>query len=199
MDDPASSQAIAADIARVVVSRKRIAVRVRELAGRIAECYGQAELTILAVLTGSLIFLSDLIRQLPLKMRLDVVSVCSYPGQATRSQGPRIALPPGASLSGRHVLIVDDILDSGSTLRALQQAVALMDPASLRTCVLMQKVRPDVEDRPAADFVGFEVADEFLVGYGLDFDHLYRNLPDLCVLKPACYRRGAGATGREDA
>ena len=175
---------LAEPIGRIVVSRDRIARRVRHLGRRIAECYASSEeLTILAVLTGSLVFLADLIRQLPLNMRVDLVSVSSYSGEATRSRGPRFDAPIPGDLAGKDVLIVDDILDSGRTLTALTDAVAAAGPASLRICVLLAKRRADLSDRPRADFVGFEIDDEFVVGYGLDFDHRFRNLPDVCVLK----------------
>ena len=180
--DFATCEAIRRDIARVVISRDRIARRVGELAEQIADCYGSRELTILAVLTGSLIFLADLVRSLPLVMRLDVTSVCSYPGDATRPSQPRLDLPPRADLAGKDVLILDDILDSGGTLRLLTDTLRRMSPASLRSCVLLRKNRPDLPDRLDVDFVGFDLDDEFVVGYGLDYNHLYRNLPDICLL-----------------
>ena len=167
----------------MVVSRSRIARRLKQLAGEIAACYGEGELTILAVLTGSLIFLADLIRLLPLRMRLNVVSVESYPGCAAESQSVQLAGPVPESLAGKDVLILDDILDSARTLRVLTEAVAEVGPASLRTCVLLRKCRPDLPDRLRPDFVGFDIGREFVVGYGLDFDNLYRNLPDICVLQ----------------
>jgi len=183
--DFATVEAMRRSVARIVVPRDDIARKVEDMADEIARCYGGSELTILAVLTGSLIFLSDLIRNLPLLMRLDVVSVCSYPDQATRSRGPRFTLPATADLEGRNVLVVDDILDSGRTLRLLLETVRQMHPSSVRTCVLLRKEQSDrgADDRVEPDFVGFELRDEFVVGYGLDYDNLYRNLPDICVLK----------------
>ncbi|MFB3894628.1 MAG: hypoxanthine phosphoribosyltransferase [Phycisphaerae bacterium] len=178
-----SASGLYRDIARVAVPRRRIAAGVRRLASRIADAYPDGEVTILAVLTGSLIFLADLMRRLPLRMRVEVVSVVSYPGTAVRSRGAKVLGPVPASLRGRNVLIVDDILDSGRTLAKLLSAVAAQRPAAVRTCVLLRKRRPDLPRRPTADFVGFDVPDEFVVGYGLDFDNLYRNLPDICVLK----------------
>jgi hypoxanthine phosphoribosyltransferase len=180
---PASESDLERGIERVLVPRDRIAARVHELATRLAEEYRGTELTILAVLTGSLIFLADLVRNMPLMMRLDVVSISSYPGAATRSQGPRFRLAPAVELAGRDVLIIDDILDSGQTLQLLVDAIAPYHPASLRTCVLLRKDRPDVDDRIEADYAGFDVPDEFVIGYGLDHDLLYRNLPDICVLR----------------
>jgi len=169
--------------AKVVVTREEIAQRVRELAGRIAECYRGEEVTILAVLTGSVVFLADLIRHLAIPLRLEVAQVSSYPEGTTNSHGLRFTLPLTAPLAGRHVLILDDILDSGKTLTSLVDVVRSKGPASVRTCVLLRKSRRDLPERPEADFVGFDVPDEFVIGYGLDFNNLYRNLPDLCVLE----------------
>jgi hypoxanthine phosphoribosyltransferase len=164
---------------RVVVARDDIARRVGELADEIANCYDGKELTILAVLTGALIFLADLIRRMPVMMRVDLVSVSSYPGAATASHGPQVTTGWTVDLAGRHVLIVDDVLDSGRTLGMLRAAVAEAGAADVRTCVLLRKERSDLPDRLQAEFVGFDVPDEFLVGYGLDHDSLYRNLPDV--------------------
>ncbi len=170
-------------LARVVVPADRIARRTREMGERIAGLYAGRELTIMAVLTGAMIFLADLIRQIPLQMRLDVVSISSYPGTATSSRGVRWQLPVSANLAGRHVLIVDDIVETGRTLEAMLDEIRQMGPASLRTCVLLRKQRPDLTRRHEPDLVGFDVPDEFVVGYGLDYDNLYRNVPEICVLR----------------
>lgn len=164
---------------RVVVDESDIARRVGELADEIAACYGSRELTLLAVLTGSLIFLADLIRRMPLMMRLDLVSVSSYPGRTTVSRGPRVTTPWAGDVRNRHVLIVDDILDSGQTLQMIRQAVADAGAEDVRACVLLRKTRDDLPRRIDAEFVGFDVPNEFLIGYGLDHDGLYRNLPDI--------------------
>ncbi|MGC9454814.1 MAG: phosphoribosyltransferase [Phycisphaerae bacterium] len=172
---------------RVVVDRSDIARRVGELADEIASHYGSSELTILAVLTGSLIFLADLIRRMPVMMRLDLVSVSSYPGRTTVSHGPRVTTPWAADVRNRHVLIVDDILDSGQTLQMIRKGVTDAGARDVRACVLLRKTRDDLPDRGEAEFVGFDVPNEFLIGYGLDHDGLYRNLPDIRCL---------GETGR---
>ncbi|MFP4052312.1 MAG: hypoxanthine phosphoribosyltransferase [Phycisphaerae bacterium] len=167
---------------RVLVDRDRIAARVDELGRQIAETYRDQDLTIMAVLTGSMIFLADLIRRIPLMMHIDVVSISSYPGRSTTTRGPRWLLPISTDLKDRNVLVIDDILDSGLTLQAMLSAVRAMEPASLRSCVLLRKERPDLETRFEPDFVGFDIPNEFVVGYGLDFDNLYRNVPEICLL-----------------
>jgi len=175
---------------RILVSREALADRVEQLAGEITDCYGAGEITIVGVMTGAFVFLADLMRSLSMPIRLAIVSVCSYPGQAMKSQGPRLALPPTADLTGRDVLIVDDILDSGGTMTFLLEMFSRAEPKSLRTCVLLRKDLGRPVDRPDADFAGFDIPDEFVVGYGLDYDDLYRGLPDLCVLDPSQLREG---------
>ena len=183
------------DIARVVVPAGDIAGRVAELAGELAACYRGEEITILAVLTGSLVFLADLMRHLSIPLRVGVVSVSSYRDGATAPAPPRFTIPLAGDLAGRDVLVLDDVLDSGQTLGALLAELAGHGPASVRTCVLLRKDRPDLPDRMSADFAGFDVPNEFVVGYGLDHDHRFRNLPDICVL--SCHAAGQAATPAE--
>lgn len=180
-------------IDRVLIDRQTIANRVDELAGEIADDFaaqvGDAslyaddpqELTIVPLLTGSLIFLADLIRKLPLMMRLGVLNVSAYPGKATVNRGVQIHRPLPESMTGKHVLIVDDILDSGKTIAAVRELIESQHPASIRICVLLRKDLPSAQD-VTADYVGFDIPDEFVVGYGLDFDGYYRNLPEVVTL-----------------
>ena len=167
---------------KVLLPRAAIARRVAGLGRQIADAYAGHELVIVPLLTGGLIFTADLIRRLPIKMRLDVAAVSSYPGKAIRSRGATIVLPPQLNIRRRHVLIVDDILDSGRTLTAMQNMLRRRQAASVKTCVLLRKEQA----RRAgllADFIGFDIPDAFVVGYGMDFNHLYRNLPDVVQLK----------------
>lgn len=181
------------DIDRVLIDAAAIDRRLEELAADITRDLtpgSSAEITIVPILTGSFIFVADLIRKLPLRMNIQLTSVSSYPGKATTSQGVRARrelsiLPP--SLAGAHVLLVDDILDSGGTLRFVTDMLREKNPASLRTCVLLRKQRPEAMATPV-DYAAFDIPDEFVVGYGLDFDGYYRNLPDICTLRPEVIR-----------
>lgn len=170
------------ELASILVTRQQIARRVAELAEELTGIYQGREITIVQVLTGALMFAADLVRQMPLRLRIESVSVSSYRGTNTRPVQARFRLPPPEDLRDRNVLIVDDIYDSGQTMEVLIDAINQTRPASLRQCVLLRKDRPDLPPRPGVDFVGFDIPDEFVVGYGLDYDGLYRNLPDIGVL-----------------
>ena len=175
-----------ADLDQILIDRDRIAGRVVELADEISRDLGHLadrdELVLVSVLTGSIIFLADLIRQLPQKLRIEVISVESYPGRATTSRGARITSGLAGNIDGRHVLIVDDILDSGGTMRLIRDELAKRRPKSVRACVLLRKERPSAMEMPC-DYVGFDIPDVFVVGYGLDYNNYYRNLPDIGTLK----------------
>lgn len=177
---------VQADIDQILIDRQRIARRVSEMAAEITRDLdaldGTAEIVLVSVLTGSIVFLADLIRHLPQKLRIEVVAVQSYPGKATTSRGARITGDIAQDLDGRHVLIVDDILDSGGTLRLIRRELAARRPRSLRACVLLRKKRASAYEVPC-EYVGFDIPDVFVVGYGLDYDNYYRNLPDLGTLK----------------
>ena len=172
------------DIEEILFHAAAIQARIDELAARITEDYRGKELTVVAVLTGALMFTADLLRRIPLPLKLDCISVASYHG-GTETTGEvkfsQLSLP---DIEGRHVLIVDDILDSGLTLDAITARFRKeRHPLSVRICVLLSKQKP--RRRPIdPHYVGFEIEDEFVVGYGLDYDERYRNLPFLGVLKP---------------
>ncbi|OHE78216.1 MAG: hypoxanthine phosphoribosyltransferase, partial [Verrucomicrobia bacterium GWF2_62_7] len=161
--------------------------RIATLARDIGKCYGDDELSIITVLNGSMVFLGELLHRLPMPTRLDTVVGRSYGTRTTSSGRVRISRQWQLSLKGRHVLLVDDILDTGLTLKRICDRIRREHPASLRTCVLLDKpTRRTVDLQP--DFVGFTIPDKFVVGYGLDFAERYRNLPYIAVLKPQIYR-----------
>jgi hypoxanthine phosphoribosyltransferase len=170
------------DIERVLFDEPAIHKRLDEMAAQITTDYGERELTVIAILTGSLIFMSDLLRRIPLPLKLDCLSVVSYQGKAqTRGEVifKQLAVPDVVS---RDVLILDDILDSGYTLAAVREKLETAKPRSVRVCVLLRKRKQHARDVDA-DYIGFEIEDEFVVGYGLDFMERYRNLPYVGVLR----------------
>ena len=177
----ASRDGGAPKVGEVIIPGERITQRLDELAGEIAAAYPRGALTVLAVMNGALFFLADLLRRLPMRVELTTMRVRSYRGQGVRPGGAEIIAQLCDDLAGRDVLIVDDILDTGSTLALVARAVASQRPASCRICVLLRKGGRDL--RPArADFVGFDIPDRFVVGYGLDLDGWGRNLTDIVAL-----------------
>lgn len=179
------------DIERVLISQYQIGGRVREMAQQIVDDHNAAgvessEITIVPILTGAMIFCGDLIRQMPVKMRIGLITVSSYPGKSLSSKGSQLIGEQVGDVHGRHVVLVDDILDSGGTLRLVAPMFKDLGVASIKTCVLLRKDRPAARETPV-DYVGFDVPDEFVVGYGLDYNDLYRNLPDIVTLKPEVY------------
>jgi hypoxanthine phosphoribosyltransferase len=174
------------DIERILITREQIQARVRELAGEIVGIYGHTGLTIVAILHGALIFLSDLMREIPFKMQIALMTVSSYRGATTQSGEPVLTGELSGGIEGQHVLLVDDILDTGNTLRFVQQEIEGCNPASMRTCVLLRKTGkapPEIK----VDLVGFDIEDRFVVGYGLDYNNLYRNYPHIGVLRAELY------------
>jgi hypoxanthine phosphoribosyltransferase len=170
------------DLERILFHETTILSRLDQLAAQISQADRVRELTVVAVLNGSLMFMADLLRRIPLPLKLDCLSVASYHGRAKTSGEvvfKQIALP---DVMDRHVLILDDILDSGHTLAAIREKLESGKPKSIGVCVLLSKKKDRA--RPVdADYVGFEIEDEFVVGYGLDFMERYRNLPYIGVLR----------------
>jgi hypoxanthine phosphoribosyltransferase len=179
-------------IERVVVDRRAIASRVAELAVEVAAYFGERPLTVVPVLAGALVFTSDLVRAMPLPMKIGLVGLSSYSGAATRPRELRVSFELDGDIANRSVLVVDDIIDTGETLSRACRIIRDAGAADVRSVVLLAKDRPrEVDVRP--DWVGFRIEDAFVVGYGLDYNDLYRNVPDVVVLKDALYRGGPGA------
>jgi hypoxanthine phosphoribosyltransferase len=182
------------DIDRVLISQYQIGARIREMAHDITRDHSasdnpDAEISIVPILTGAMIFCGDLIRQLPLKMKIGLMTVSSYPGRSLRTQGSQLLGQQLGDISNRHILLVDDILDSGGTIQLVVPLLKELGAASVKVCVLLRKDRPEAKETQA-DYVGFEIPDEFVVGYGLDYNDYYRNLPDIVTLKAEVIGKG---------
>ena len=171
------------DLEQIIISATMIKRRVTKLAGEITAAYGEEEITVVAIINGALLFAADLLRAIHRPIRLDCIRVSSYRND-TRSLGkPEIVHSLTIDIANRHVLLIDDILDTGKTLSVVVNLIKKLNPASVRTCVLLDK-KGRREVTFEADFVGFRIPDQFVVGYGLDFAERYRNLPCVGVLKP---------------
>ncbi len=177
------------DIERVLISEEELHKRVCELGAQISADYAGKDPVLISVLRGSFIFMADLARQVQPFCRVDFMAVSSY-GSGTVSSGQvNIQKDLTESIEGKDIIVVEDILDSGNTLYYLMQVLQARNPASIRLATLLDK--PERRTKPIkADYVGFTVPDEFVVGYGLDYDERYRNLPYIGVLKPRVYEKG---------
>lgn len=181
--DDATPNPLEDDLDTIVVDEAAIKARLKELGREINAAYAGRELAVIAIINGAIIFVADLIRELNLSIQLDCIRVSSYRDETRPIQEPEIIDKIRLDLNGLDVLLIDDILDTGKTLSRVCQIFRKMKPASLRTCVLLDKKTTRNVDFEA-DFVGFQIPDEFVVGYGLDFAERYRQLPCIGVLKP---------------
>jgi hypoxanthine phosphoribosyltransferase len=176
-----------ADIAEVLLTEEQIESKVAELGQKISADYSGRELTLVSVLKGSLPFMADLMRRISLPLRIDLMEVSSYGGTATESSGlVRILKDLSAPIEGRDVLLVEDIIDTGLTLNYLIRYLKGKNPRSIRVCSLLDKPARRLVEIPI-DYVGFQIPDAFVVGYGLDFGEVYRNLRFVGVLRPEAY------------
>ena len=178
------------EVERVLIGRRELSRRTRELARLIERDFSNRDLVVVALLTGTVLFLADLIRQLRLPLRLDFIGVSSY-GSRTTSARLTFTKELRLDVHGRDVLIVDDILDTGRTLHAVLAKLKALKPRRIKVCVLLDKQARRVK-KVSADYVGFRVPDLFVVGYGLDFAERYRNLPFIGVLRPEMLAAPAG-------
>jgi len=175
------------DIEKILVDRQQIAEKVKELGKRISSDYKDKQLVVVGVLKGGFIFLADLMREITIPVDVDFISVSSY-GSATESSGVvRIIKDLDVDITGKHVLIVEDLVDTGLTLKHLKELLSTRKPLSVKICTAFdkpsrRKIEIDV------DYDGIVVPDEFIVGYGLDYAGKYRNLPDVCTLKPSAIK-----------
>ena len=177
------------DIKTVLVSEEQLKAKVAELGAQISRDYAGKNLVLVSILKGSVVFMADLMRAVSIPCNIDFMVVSSYGGSNTTSSGlVKIIKDLDGDLSGKDVLIVEDILDTGVTLSNLVPMLKMRNPNSVKICTILSKPsRRKVDIEP--DYCGFEVPDEFVVGYGLDYDEKYRNLPYVGVLKPEVYSK----------
>jgi hypoxanthine phosphoribosyltransferase len=173
-------------IDRVLISEDALQQRVQELGQVLSRDYQDLNPLLICVLKGGYIFLADLTRALTIRHGIDFMAISSY-GNATESSGVvRILKDLDRDVTGRHILIVEDIIDTGRTLAYLLENLGVRNPASVKLCTLLNKTcRREVELH--VDYIGFDIGDEFVIGYGLDYAEAYRNLPYIAVLKPEMY------------
>jgi hypoxanthine phosphoribosyltransferase len=175
-------------VARILITEAELARRIRQLARAIERDFAGREMVVVSLLSGTVMFLADLIRHLSLPMRLDFIGVSSY-GAGPESGEFVLTKELRLDVRGRDVLLVDDILDTGKTMSRVLARLRPLKPRRIRTCVLLNKAARRVENIEA-DYVGFEIPDFFVVGYGLDYAEKYRNLPFVGVLHPHIYQEG---------
>lgn len=174
------------DVLRVLLSEDEIREKVRELGGKITADYKNSNLMLVTVLKGAVVFLADLMRQIDVPAEIDFMVVSSY-GSGVKSSGVvKIVKDLDVPLAGKDILIVEDILDSGLTLSYIKELLESRGPRSIRIATLLDKPSRRKVDLQA-DYIGFSVPDEFVIGYGLDYDEKYRNLPYIVILKPEVY------------
>ena len=177
------------DIDHILVTEEQLKSKVNELGAQITKDYEGRDLLLVSILKGSVVFMADLMRAIRMPCGIDFMVVSSYGGANTTSTGlVKIVKDLDQDLSGKDLLIVEDILDTGITLSHLVPMLKLRNPASVRLCTILSKPSRRKADI-VPDYLGFEVPDEFVVGYGLDYDEKYRNLPYVGVLKPEVYSK----------
>ena len=176
-----------ANVDYVLIDENRLQARIQDMADQITADYnGEEDLLLICVLKGGYMFLADLSRALKRPHSLDFMGVSSYGAGTVSSGAVQIIMDLKQPIDGRNVLIVEDIIDSGHTLDYMRRTLLARNPASLRICSLLNKPsRREVD--VSVEYIGFDIPDEFVVGYGLDFDELYRNLPFIAVLKPEVF------------
>ena len=176
-----------ADIKKVLLTGEEISKRTTEIAAEITRDYAGEEVLVVAILRGAVMFFAELVKQIDLDVRMDFMAVSSCGASTVSSKEIKINKDLAQPIEGLNVIIVEDIIDTGHTLKSLLRLLWTRNPKSIKVCALLDKPsRREVELE--GDYVGFEVPNEFVVGYGLDYNEKYRNLPDVCVLKESVYK-----------
>ena len=174
------------DITAILYDEAQIKARVRELGSRISQEYEGKVPVLIGILKGGFMFMADLIRAVDLPMEVDFMAISSYGSGVTSSGAVKIRKDIDVNIEGRHVIVVEDIIDSGLSIQYIRDYLKRHKPCSVKVCALLNKPEAHARDL-MIDYVGFEVGNEFVVGYGLDYDGLYRNLPYIGILKESIY------------
>lgn len=176
------------DIEKIILTEEQIEKRICEIADEFKNIYGDEELVFICILKGSVMFTADLARKLGDNVRLEFMQVSSYGDGAVSSGNIKIIKDLNTSIADKHAVIIEDIIDTGNTLKSLKAVLSTRNPKSLKLCAFLDKPSRRTADINA-DYVGFEVEDNFLVGYGLDYSQKYRNLPYIAILKREVYEK----------
>jgi hypoxanthine phosphoribosyltransferase len=174
------------DLERVLIDEKQLAERVAELGRQISEDYAGKDLVLVSILKGGIYFLADISRAIKIPHQIELVGASSYKGGTSPTPGVRITKDVDQNLQDKHILLIEDIYDTGNTLHVVYELLGLHRPASIEVCAILHKNKPHKQEL-ALRYIGFDIEDVFVVGYGLDFKELYRNLPVIGVLKPEMY------------
>ncbi|NYE56962.1 hypoxanthine phosphoribosyltransferase [Carboxydothermus ferrireducens] len=175
------------DVAEILISEEEIRAKVKELGQQISRDYAGQDLLLVGILRGAMLFMSDLMREIDIPLNIDFMVVSSYGSGTSTSGEVRVLKDLDRGIEGRNVLLIEDIVDTGLTLNYLTKYLANRHPKSLKICTLLNKPsRRQIEVK--VDYNGFIIPDKFVVGYGLDYNEYYRNLPYIGVLKPEIYR-----------
>jgi hypoxanthine phosphoribosyltransferase len=175
--------ALASPIDKVLYTEEQIKKRVEELGAMITRDFEGKDLLVVCILKGSLYFTADLIRQIKMPLNLDFIAVSSYGDGEKTSGTAKLTKDLEEDIEGRHIIITEDILDTGMTLDYLVRILKLRNPAEIKICTLLDKPQRRIKDNIVPDYVGFTIPEVFVVGYGLDYKHMYRHLPFICTFK----------------
>jgi len=176
------------DISSVLFSEEEISTRVKELGKQLTQDYADKSPILVSVLKGAYVFMSDISRSIDIPCAIEFMCVSSYGSGTTSSGNVNIRLDLSCDITDRHILIIEDILDTGNSLKKITELLKTRNPASIKICTLFDKPARRKADI-TADYVGFEIEDHFIVGYGLDYNEIYRNLPYVGILSPSVYEK----------
>ena len=174
------------EIKKVLVSKEQIAKRVKELGEQISNDYAGEPLTLVCTLRGATLFFADLVREIRGDVEIDFIACSSYGAGTTSSGEVKMLKDLSSPIEGKNIIVVEDIIDTGTTLYYLKKLLETRNPKSLKVCSFLDKPSRRKVDFEG-DYIGFEIENEYVVGYGLDFDQKFRNLPEVCVLSPDVY------------